>query len=52
MAYAERFGIDLMAGQPQVLQEALATNHEAILAALGDLKAELEQFAVIAWRAP
>jgi hypothetical protein len=32
MAYAERLGIDLMAGRQQAaLQEALAANHEAIL---------------------
>jgi hypothetical protein len=30
-AYADKLGVDLMAGQRQALQEALATNHEAIL---------------------
>ena len=30
-AYADKLGVDLMAGQHQALQDALATNHEAIL---------------------
>jgi hypothetical protein len=29
--YADKFGVDLMAGQHQAIQEALASNHEAIL---------------------
>jgi hypothetical protein len=29
--YANKFGVDLMAGQHQAIQEALASNHEAIL---------------------
>ena len=33
IAYADKFGVDLMAGQHQVIQEALATNHAAILSA-------------------
>ena len=32
-AYADRLGLDLMAGQRQAIQEALATNHAAILSA-------------------
>jgi Family of unknown function (DUF5681) len=31
MALADRVGVDLMAGQHQALQDALAANHEAIL---------------------
>ena len=31
IALAEKFGVDLMAGQQQAIQEALATDHEAIL---------------------
>src|SRR5262249_23973306 len=34
--YAKDLGIDLMAGQQQALQEAVATNHEAILNAYVD----------------
>ena len=30
-ALCEKFGVDLMAGQQQAIQEALAINHEAIL---------------------
>jgi hypothetical protein len=30
-AYAEKLGIDLMAGQHQAIEEALDSNHEAIL---------------------
>ena len=30
-AYADKLGVDLMAGQQQAIQEALAINHEAIL---------------------
>jgi len=30
-AYADKLGVDLMAGQRQAIQEALASNHEAIL---------------------
>ena len=30
-AYADKLGIDLMAGQQQAIDETLATNHEAIL---------------------
>ena len=29
--YANKFGVDLMAGQHQAIHEALASNHEAIL---------------------
>ena len=32
-AYADKLGVDLMAGQHQAIQEALAANHEAILSA-------------------
>ena len=32
-ALADRLGVDLMAGQPQALEEALATTHAAILSA-------------------
>ena len=32
-AYADKLGVDLMAGQHQAVQEALAANHEAILSA-------------------
>jgi Family of unknown function (DUF5681) len=32
-AYAEKLGVELMAGQSQAIQDALATNHEAILSA-------------------
>ena len=31
MEYADELGVDLMAGQQQAIQEALATNQEAIL---------------------
>lgn len=31
IALADRLGVDLMAGQPQALEEALATNYAAIL---------------------
>ena len=31
IALADKLGVDLMAGQNQAIQEALATNHEAIL---------------------
>ena len=30
-AYADKLGVDLMAGQQQAIEEALAANHEAIL---------------------
>jgi Family of unknown function (DUF5681) len=30
-AYADKLGVDLMAGQQQAIQEAIATDHEAIL---------------------
>jgi Family of unknown function (DUF5681) len=30
-AYADKLGVDLMAGQRQAIQEAIASNHEAIL---------------------
>ena len=33
IALADRLGVDLMAGQRQAIQDALATNHEAILSA-------------------
>ena len=32
IALADKLGVDLMAGQQQAIQEALATDHEAILA--------------------
>lgn len=32
-AYADKLGVDLMVGQHQAIQEALATNHGAILSA-------------------
>lgn len=32
IALADKLGVDLMAGQQQAIQEALASNHEAILA--------------------
>ena len=32
IALADKLGVDLMAGQQQAIQEALAANHEAILA--------------------
>jgi Family of unknown function (DUF5681) len=31
IALADKFGVDLMAGQQQAIQEAIATDHEAIL---------------------
>jgi Family of unknown function (DUF5681) len=31
IAFTEKFGVDLMAGQQQAIQEAIATDHEAIL---------------------
>jgi hypothetical protein len=31
IALADKFGVDLMAGQHQAIQEAIATDHEAIL---------------------
>ena len=33
IALADKLGVDLMAGQHQAIQEALAANHEAILSA-------------------
>ena len=36
MALADKFGVDLLAGQKQAIQEALAPNHEAILEAYVD----------------
>ena len=33
LRYADKLGVDLMAGQHQAIQEALATNHAAILSA-------------------
>ena len=38
IALADRLGVDLMAGQPQAIQEALATNHEAILQPMSNAK--------------
>jgi hypothetical protein len=45
--YAKDLGIDLMAGQQQALQEALAANHEAILNAYVD-----RQYDKVVKRAP
>jgi hypothetical protein len=45
--YAKDLGIDLMAGQRQALQEALAANHEAILNAYVD-----RQYDRVVTRAP
>jgi hypothetical protein len=33
IALADKLGVELMAGQPQAIEEAFATNHEAILSA-------------------
>jgi hypothetical protein len=41
IALADKLGIDLMAGQKQVLQQALADNHQAILA--GYVKRQSDQ---------
>jgi hypothetical protein len=46
-AYADKLGVDLMAGQQQAIQEALAINHEAILRTYVE-----RQYDKVATRAP